>query len=73
MNKPDRVSRKSYAMKRMAAAIARAIARKSSKEKESAARWAAAWGLLCGIRTAGVRLRGRDADQILEARPGRDR
>lgn len=60
-------------MKRMAIAIARAIARRSSKEKESAARWAAAWGLLCGIRSTGVRLRGGDADQIQAERRSEER
>jgi hypothetical protein len=49
--------RKSYAMHRMAKAIERAIEGKTSGEKERAARWAAAWGLLCGIKTSGVRLR----------------
>jgi hypothetical protein len=60
MKKPDRSLRKSYAMERMAAAIDRAIGDRTGKEKERAARWAAAWGLLCGIRTEGVRLRRDD-------------
>jgi hypothetical protein len=56
----NRFLRKSYAMQRMSLAIQRAIENTDSKEKERAARWAAAWGLLCGIRTQEVRLRGSD-------------
>ena len=55
---------KSYAMHRMAKAIERAIAGQTTMEKERAARWAAAWGLLCGIKTSGVRLR--------DSEPGND-
>jgi hypothetical protein len=60
MKNPDRSLRKSYAMERMASAIDRAIGCRTGKEKERAARWAAAWGLLCGIRTEGVKLRRND-------------
>jgi hypothetical protein len=66
MKNPDRSLRKSYAMERMAAAIDRAIGSRTGKEKERAARWAAAWGLLCGIRTEGVKLRRNDIRPELE-------
>ena len=66
MKKPDRSLRKSYAMERMASAIDRAIGCRTGKEKERAARWAAAWGLLCGIRTEGVKLRRNDIRQEVE-------
>lgn len=46
----------------MALAIERAIERPTRKEKEGAARWAAAWGLLCGIRTEGVKLKDCDVE-----------
>lgn len=52
--------RKSYAMQRMGPAIARAISENSKTQKESAAKWAAAWGMLCGIHTPGVKLKGSD-------------
>jgi hypothetical protein len=68
MKNRDRFFRKSYAMQRMAVAIQRAIEDPTDKEKERAARWAAAWGLLCGIRTEGVRLRGSDVQQNIEDR-----
>lgn len=55
-----RVTRKSYAMKRMASAIDRAIHAPTSAEKERSARWAAAWGLLCGINTNSSRLRSSE-------------
>jgi hypothetical protein len=64
MKKQDRQARKSYAMRRMTLAIERAIKRPTRKEKEHAARWAAAWGLLCGIRTEGVRLRACDVQSV---------
>jgi hypothetical protein len=66
MKNRDRSLRKSYAMERMASAIDRAIGGSTGKEKERAARWAAAWGLLCGIRTEGVKLRRNDIRQDLE-------
>lgn len=53
----DRQQRKSYGMRRMGKAIGRAIEAASSEEQARAIRWAAAWGLLCGIRSPGVRLR----------------
>lgn len=58
MKKRYRFVRKSYAMQRMAAAIERAIEAKSGRESDRALRWVAAWGLLCGIKTDNVRLRG---------------
>lgn len=45
-------------------ALERAIKRPTRKEKEHAARWAAAWGLLCGIRTEGVRLKAGDVQSL---------
>jgi hypothetical protein len=60
--------RKSYAMHRMAKAIERAIEGQTSGEKERAARWAAAWGLLCGIKTSGVRLRDSEVGHELPSR-----
>jgi hypothetical protein len=59
-----RVTRKSYAMKRMGNAIERAIHATTSAEKERSARWAAAWGLLCGIHTSSARLRNSDVQPI---------
>jgi hypothetical protein len=53
----DRQQRKSYGMRRMGDAISRAIRTGSGDEQARAIRWAAAWGLLCGIRSPGVRLR----------------
>ncbi len=53
----DRQQRKSYGMRRMGAAIGRAMQAESSEEQARGIRWAAAWGLLCGIRSPGVRLR----------------
>lgn len=41
----------------MGKAIGRAIQAGSSDEQARAIRWAGAWGLLCGIRSPGVRLR----------------
>ena len=41
----------------MGKAIGRAIQAVSSEDQARAIRWAAAWGLLCGIRSPGVRLR----------------
>jgi hypothetical protein len=64
MTKLDRYARKSYAMRRMTLALERAIKRPTRKEKERAARWAAAWGLLCGIRTEGVRLKACDVQSL---------
>jgi hypothetical protein len=64
MKKLDRYARKSYAMFRMTLAIERAIKRPTRKEKERAARWAAAWGLLCGIKTAGVKLKACDIQSL---------
>lgn len=58
MSLSQTTKRKTKAMQRMGKAIDRAIAAPSIREKEQAARWAAAWGLLCGIRTSGLRLRG---------------
>lgn len=57
MNTNSRIQKKSYAMQRMARAIDRAVRSGNGKEKERAARWAGAWGILCGIRSATVRLR----------------
>jgi hypothetical protein len=51
-------------MRRMTLAIERAIKRPTRKEKERAARWAAAWGLLCGIRTEGVKLKAGDIQNL---------
>lgn len=59
-----RVTRKSYAMKRMASAIDRAIRASTSAEKERSARWAAAWGLLCGINTNSSRLRSSEVQPV---------
>jgi hypothetical protein len=56
----DRQERKSYAMRRMGTAIGRAIAADSADSQASAIRWAAAWGLICGIRSKGVRLRAAE-------------
>jgi hypothetical protein len=64
MKKLDRYARKSYAMRRMTLAIERAIKRPTRGEKERAARWAAAWGLLCGIRTEGVKLKACDVESL---------
>jgi hypothetical protein len=64
MKKLDRYARKSYAMRRMTLAIERAIKRPTRGEKERAARWAAAWGLLCGIRTEGVKLKACDVERL---------
>ena len=64
MKKLDRYARKSYAMRRMTLALERAIKCPTRKEKECAARWAAAWGLLCGIRTKGVRLKACDVESL---------
>lgn len=55
-----RVTRKSYAMKRMARAIERAIHAQTPAEEKRSARWAAAWGLLCGIHTNTPRLRSSE-------------
>lgn len=63
MSSDHRILRKSYAMHRMALAIGRAVDAPSVKEQERAARWAAAWGLLCGIKTAAVRLRRSEIDE----------
>jgi hypothetical protein len=52
-----RREKKAYAMRRMAAAIARAVEAGSALEQARAARWAAAWGALGGIRSPGIRLR----------------
>lgn len=41
----------------MGKAIGRAIQAATSDEQARAIRWAAAWGMLCGIRSPGVRLR----------------
>lgn len=60
-----RFLRKSYAMDRMARAIERAIGGQTGKEQERAMRWAAAWGLLCGIKTASVRLRRSEVEHDL--------
>jgi hypothetical protein len=60
MKRRDRQQRKSYGMRRMGKAIGRAIQAGSSAEQARAIRWAAAWGLLCGIRSPGVRLRRAD-------------
>jgi hypothetical protein len=60
MGQMDRQQRKSYGMRRMGQAIGRAIQAASSDEQARAIRWAAAWGLLCGIRSPGVRLRRPD-------------
>jgi hypothetical protein len=68
IKKLDRFFRKSYAMKRMASAIERAMALRASKKVKRATRWVAAWGLLCGIRTEGIRLRAGDAGCVLEER-----
>lgn len=68
MKKRYRYVRKSYAMRRMARAIERAMQAGSSKESERAIRWVAAWGLLCGIKTPGVRLRDSDVDLLSDAR-----
>lgn len=57
MKSNSRIQKKSYAMQRMARAIDRAVRAGNGKEKERAARWAGAWGMLCGIRSATVRLR----------------
>jgi hypothetical protein len=57
MSKMDRQQRKSFGMRRMGKAIGRAIQAASSDDQARAIRWAAAWGLLCGIRSPGVRLR----------------
>jgi hypothetical protein len=57
MKAKDRQQRKSYGMRRMGQAIGRAIQSPSSEEQARAIRWAGAWGLLCGIRSPGVRLR----------------
>jgi hypothetical protein len=62
MKPSDRQQRKSFGMRRMGRAIGRAIQAGSSEEQARAIRWAAAWGLLCGIRSPGVRL--RDAELI---------
>jgi hypothetical protein len=51
-------------MRRMGNSIGRAIQAASSEEQARAIRWAAAWGLLCGIRSPGVRLRRAE---LLEA------
>jgi hypothetical protein len=63
MKNHRRVTRKSYAMKRMANAIERAIHAESPSEKERSARWAAAWGLLCGINTNTARLRSSEVQE----------
>ncbi len=47
----------------MGKAIGRAMAAATSEEQARGIRWAAAWGLLCGIRSPGVRLR---RPQLLE-------
>lgn len=60
MNTSSRIQKKSYAMQRMARAIERAVHAGSGREKERAARWVGAWGMLCGIRSATVRLRQSD-------------
>jgi hypothetical protein len=57
MKSRDRQQRKSYGMRRMGKAIGRAIQCASGDEQARAIRWAGAWGLLCGIRSPGVRLR----------------
>jgi hypothetical protein len=57
MAQMHRQQRKSYGMRRMGKAIGRAIQAGSSDEQARAIRWAGAWGLLCGIRSPGVRLR----------------
>ncbi|MEJ7807028.1 MAG: hypothetical protein WKG03_14035 [Telluria sp.] len=62
MKKRYRFVRKSYAMRRMAFAIQRAMDARSSAQCDTAIRWVAAWGLLCGIKTAGVRLRDSEVD-----------
>lgn len=64
MYQRDRQQRKSYAMQRMGRAIGRAMNATASEEQARAIRWAAAWGLLCGIRSPGVRLRNAE---LLEA------
>jgi hypothetical protein len=68
IKKLDRFFRKSYAMKRMVSAIERAISLRASKKEKRATRWVAAWGLLCGIRTDGIRLRAGDAGCAMEER-----
>ena len=68
MKKRYRYVRKSYALRRMARAIERAMQAASSKDCERAIRWVAAWGLLCGIKTPGVRLRDSDVDLQSDAR-----
>jgi hypothetical protein len=60
MRAMDRQQRKSYGMRRMGKAIGRAIQAPSSEQQARAIRWAAAWGLLCGIRSPGVRLRNAE-------------
>jgi hypothetical protein len=57
MSRMNRQQRKSYGMRRMGEAIGRAIQAGSGEEQTRAIRWAGAWGLLCGIRSPGVRLR----------------
>lgn len=57
MTRMDRQQRKSYGMRRMGEAIGRAIEAGGGEQQARAIRWAAAWGLLCGIRSPGVRLR----------------
>lgn len=53
----DRQERKAYGMRRMGLAIGRAIRATSVDEQKQAVRWVAAWGMICGIRSEGVRLR----------------
>jgi hypothetical protein len=60
MPRMDRQQRKSYGMRRMGKAIGRAMLAPTSEEQARGIRWAAAWGLLCGIRSPGVRLRRPD-------------
>ena len=57
MKHRDRQERKAYGMRRMGLAIGRAMAATTADEQKRAVRWVAAWGMICGIRSEGVRLR----------------
>lgn len=61
MNSNVRLKKKSYALRRMGVAIERAMHAGNERDKARAAKWAAAWGMLCGIKSAGMKLRRSDA------------
>ena len=63
MNSNARLKKKSYALRRMGIAIERAMHAGNERDKARAAKWAAAWGMLCGIKSAGMKLKRSDAMQ----------